>query len=148
MTRVIFHLCAEQADDKDNLSYLQLACQQAALYYRQQKSVFIFTDSKELAHEIDELLWQFEPESFVPHNLPGEGPSGGAPVEISWQAPGRSRQVLINLSQRIPQFANRFAEIIDFVPEDEQLKQAARQRYKLYRSYGLTVDTQQVAGSN
>ncbi|HEJ9524215.1 TPA: DNA polymerase III subunit chi, partial [Proteus mirabilis] len=30
-------------------------------------------------------------------------------------------------------------EVIDFVPIDEQLKQLARERYKIYRSVGFTL---------
>jgi DNA polymerase-3 subunit chi len=143
MTQVVFHIIDEQLSEQAN-AHLSVACQQATRCYREDKQVFIFTEDKDTAHQLDEMLWQQEPNSFVPHNLPGEGPRGGAPVEISWQAPTKKRQVLINLSQRIPQFASQFNEIIDFVPLEPALKQAARERYKQFRGYGLTVDTQQV----
>ena len=54
-------------------------------FYRQNQRVFIYTQDQQSAHDIDEMLWAFDPDSFVPHNLIGEGPKQGAAVEISWQ---------------------------------------------------------------
>ena len=71
-------------------SYFQ-ACHLAAHYYRQNQRVFIYTSDQNNAHDIDELLWAFEPDSFVPHNLVGEGSNYGSPVEISWQSPTNRR---------------------------------------------------------
>ena len=65
-----------------------------------------------------------ETHQFVPHNLAGEGPRYGAPVELCW--PGKRgnapRDLLINLQSQFADFATAFHEVIDFVPIDEQLK--------------------------
>lgn len=50
------------------------------------------------------------------------------------------RDLLINLQSQFADFATAFHEVIDFVPIDEQLKQLARERYKIYRSVGFTFD--------
>jgi len=126
-------------------SLLYHACLQAAYFYRQKQKVFVFTDHQEGAHDIDEMLWAFDASSFVPHNLQGEGPSYGSAVEISWQPPTGRRPVLINLSTKMPSFAQQFSKIIDFVPSDEQLKQQARERFKAYRQAGFVVGNQAVA---
>ena len=57
------------------------------------------------AEQIDEMLWAFDSDSFVPHNLVGEGPKQGAAVEISYQAPQGRRPCLINLTSTVPDFA-------------------------------------------
>ncbi len=121
------------------------ACYQAAYFYRQNQRVFIYCSDQQLAHRVDELLWAFEPDSFVPHNLVGEGPKSGAAVEISWQIPTNRRPILINLTSTVPNFANQFSQIVDFVPIDEQLKQNARERFKAYRQLGFQVDNQPVS---
>ena len=119
-----------------------LVCMQAAYFYRNNQKVFIYTQNQESAHNIDEMLWAFEPTSFVPHSLVGEGPKYGAPVEISWQAPINRRPILINLTSNVPEFSNQFSTIIDFVPTDETLKQLARERFRHYRNLGFTVNNQ------
>ncbi|WP_206483410.1 DNA polymerase III subunit chi [Thalassotalea sp. G2M2-11] len=143
-TQVMFYLLDnEVSEQKMQLAFLH-SCFQAAYYYRQRQKVFIYCQDQTQAHHIDELLWSFEPDSFVPHNLIGEGPKQGAAVEISWQPPTNRRAVLINLTSTVPNFAHQFSQIIDFVPSDEQLKQSARERYKAYRQLGFQVDNQAV----
>ncbi|WP_286233706.1 DNA polymerase III subunit chi [Thalassotalea sediminis] len=143
-TRVMFYQL--EAQDKHNIPLDNLhACFQAAHFYRQKQRVFIFTESQEQAHQIDELLWSFDPDSFVPHNLIGEGPKQGAAVEISWQAPTNRRPILINLASTVPNFAQQYSNIIDFVPNDEALKELARARFKHYRQLGFQVDNQAAA---
>jgi len=133
----------ESDSDKSNApssgSLLFCACVQAAQSYRQQQKVFIYTPDQTVAHEVDEMLWAFDADSFVPHNLMGEGPSYGSPVEISWQAPSNRRSVLINLTESVPPFAQKFSQVIDFVPNDETLKQIARNRYRQYQQLGFAV---------
>ncbi|MCH2055248.1 MAG: DNA polymerase III subunit chi [Thalassotalea sp.] len=141
-TQALFHIMPEQAGDSATLRY---ACVLAANCYRQQQKVFIFTDSQQQAHEVDEVLWSFEPDSFVPHNLVGEGPTYGAPVEIGFSAPKGKRPVLINLSANMPAFAGQFAQVLDFVPVAEADKQQARERFKSCRQMGFQVDTVNVS---
>lgn len=146
-TQVMFYLLDAATNDEkngDSKSLFHHACLQAAYYYRQKQKVFIYTDNQDIAHTIDEILWAFDANSFVPHNLKGEGPSYGAAVEISWQAPTGRRPILINLSSTAPNFSHQFSQIVDFVPSDETLKQQARERYKAYRQLGFTVGNQPV----
>jgi DNA polymerase-3 subunit chi len=104
--------------------------------------VFIYTLDQQSAHDIDEMLWAFDPDSFVPHNLIGEGPKQGAAVEISWQPPKNRRAVLINLTREVPNFANQFSHLIDFVPSDDSLKEQARNRFRTCRQWGFNVEHQ------
>jgi DNA polymerase-3 subunit chi len=121
-TQVMFYILeqdtqSESNKDKQHLSLLH-SCFQAAHFYRQNQRVFVYCQDQEHAHQIDEMLWSFEPDSFVPHNLASEGPKNGAAVEISWQAPTNRRPVLINLTSTVPNFAHQFSQIVDFVPSD------------------------------
>ena len=150
MSQVIFYILPEeQESDTQGLSrHFAQACSIAAFYYLQNSKVFIYTDTQQDAFSVDEYLWQFDGNSFVPHNLLGEGPRYGTPVEISWQPPTHPRQILINLSTSVPDFAINFQQIIDFVPFSEALKMAARTRYSTYKKMGLTLSTQTVEDGN
>ncbi|MGL5359543.1 MAG: DNA polymerase III subunit chi [Shewanella sp.] len=129
------------------LEMYQFACQVAQQAYLKQQLVYIHCENKALACDIDELLWQFEPTAFVPHNLKGEGPATGAPVEIGFDRLGanKSRQLLINLADQVPPFAVNFGHIIDFVANDDQHKAVARERYRQYRDLGVELTTQNLA---
>lgn len=150
-TQVMFYLLEqeEKAIENEDKQYLSLlhSCFQAAYFYRQNQRVFIYCQDQDQAHRIDELLWSFEPDSFVPHNLANEGQKNGSAVEVSWLAPTNRRPILINLTSMVPNFAHQFSHIIDFVPSDEQLKQNARERFKSYRQLGFQVDNQPVSSN-
>ncbi len=124
---------------------LLLACQLCATMYRQNLKVFVYCTNQQDAEQVDEVLWRFDAHSFVPHNLVGEGPARGAPVEISWLPPKNNRQVLINLTSTVPAFVQRFSQIIEFVPQAESDKDIARQKYKHYRQLGVTPQTVQAS---
>ncbi|PSB89630.1 DNA polymerase III subunit chi [Photobacterium damselae subsp. damselae] len=143
MTHATFYIIDEQNQAEDPLFQLHFACQQAVMSYRQGYRIYLLAEDKNQAEQIDEYLWQQEPDNFVPHNLLGEGPRGGAPVEIGWgqlRHSGR-RNVLINLAKNAPNFAVTFVQVVDFVPCDEKLKQLARERYKIYRLAGIQLTT-------
>jgi len=152
-TQVMFYLLNdekvgnvdENTEAKDTSSAFYHACLQASHFYRQNQRVFIYTQDKNQAEQVDELLWAFDTDSFVPHNLAGEGPKQGAMVEISDQPLRGRRPVLINLTETMPTFANQFQFIVDFVPSDETLKQKARERFKTCRQWGFQVNNQAVA---
>lgn len=141
-TQAMFYSIEEQSKVTgvaEQQLHLHYACLQAAYFYRQNQRVFIYTQDQESAHIIDEMLWAFDPDSFVPHNLIGEGPKQGAAVEISWQQPTNRRAVLINLTSEVPNFANQFSHLIDFVPADETLKEQARNRFRTCRQWNFNV---------
>ncbi|KGJ89339.1 DNA polymerase III subunit chi [Thalassotalea sp. ND16A] len=140
-TNAVTHTQSSVSEQQLQSNYLYWACVKAAICYRQNQRVFMFCDDQQMAHQLDELLWSFESDSFVPHNLSGEGLASGSPVEISWQAPTNNRNVLINLSGEVPSFASQFSQIIDFVPVDDELKKLARLRYRSYQQLGFTVNT-------
>lgn len=147
-TQVMFYLLPDKdkadASEFNASSALYHACLQASYFYRQNQRVFIYTQDQSNAEQVDEMLWAFDSDSFVPHNLSGEGPKQGAAVEISHQAPRGRRPVLINLTSTVPDFASQFQFIVDFVPSDEALKQLARERFKTCRQRGFQVDNQAV----
>ncbi|QLB12721.1 DNA polymerase III chi subunit [Bisgaardia hudsonensis] len=121
-----------------------LACDLAASSWRLGKRVLIACETEQQALNIDEALWQREPEEFVPHNLSGEITTYATPIEISWvgKRNAQSRDLLINLQSQIPDFAVSFKQVIDFVPIDETEKAQARERYKQYRQLGWQLSTE------
>ncbi|WP_413736041.1 DNA polymerase III subunit chi [Sodalis sp. RH21] len=143
MKNATFYLLDRQ-DIQDGLSAVErLACELAAIHWRAGKRVLIACGDEEQALKLDEALWQRDPEAFVPHNLAGEGPRYGAPVEICWptRRGNAPRDLLISLLPQCADFASAFHEVIDFVPDEDDLKQLARDRYKAYRSVGFQLTT-------
>ena len=122
----------------------QLACDLAAQAWRLGKRVLIACETEEQAFLIDEALWQRDPNEFVPHNLSGEATQYAPPIEISWKGKrnAQRRDLLINLQIEVPDFSHSFTQLIDFVPVEETQKAQARERYKILRSQGWALSTE------
>ncbi|MDW6002895.1 DNA polymerase III subunit chi [Vibrio mangrovi] len=114
---------------------------------RQGAKVYLNCCHREEAELFAELFWQAPAEDFLAHNLVGEGPRNGTPVEIGYPqvSPSRSRQIVINIAENNTTFADRFAEVIDFVPCEKNARQLARERYKIYRQNGYQLQTVEIA---
>jgi DNA polymerase-3 subunit chi len=97
------------------------------------------------AEAFDEFIWQYPADKFIPHNLYGEGPDMGTPVEILWlaaysnMAKIRNSDMLIMLSNSHFEAHQQAKHIVDFVPADEVLKAQARERYSWYKKAGCQL---------
>lgn len=142
MSQGCFYLLPDLLPEANSPEVLVAAvCKLTTDCYRQGLGVFIHAQDQHQAELLDEALWQQPSDGFIAHNLQGEGPPQGAQVVIGWQPPKNGRAVLINLASRAPDFARRFSQLIDFVPIDDEGKQQARERFKVYRQAGFTLTT-------
>lgn len=124
---------------------LNVTCELIETLYLEGRRLYVLCDHQIDAHTIDEWLWVFKPESFVPHHLVGEGPVPPPPVQIGWTQPDYSqRDVLFNLSANMPNKVPQFQRIIEVVYDDEVLKQTARKRYRAYQEQQCRIQTHQI----
>ncbi|VFP88771.1 DNA polymerase III subunit chi [Candidatus Erwinia haradaeae] len=141
MTHVTFYLLQPINLFQDINYQEQLICFLAYTNWKKRKRMLILCQNKEEAITIDEALWNQPIYSFIPHNLTKQGPSYGAPIEITWpnQRFTGSRTLLMNLGPHLINSFSEFSEIIDFVPFEQPLKQLARDRYTQYRNLGYQL---------
>jgi len=139
MARVDFYVL----DRVDERSRQLLACKLAEKAYRLQNTVYIHAKSAADASHLDELLWTFRDGSFVPHGIVGSGEeAAAAPVVIGHpDNHADSCDLLINLCDDIPPFANAFPRVAELVTSDEACRQASRKRFAAYREQGHTLNT-------
>jgi len=95
---------------------------------------------------MDDLLWTFRDGSFVPHELLVAGSDGKlAPVTIGYGDENVApRDLLINLCDAIPPFAEAFPRVAELVSSDDSSKQESRRRFATYRDHGHTLETHDV----
>lgn len=142
--RVDFYLQHEAPlpDNTLNQATHPFACRLIEKAYLRGHQVFVYCNNKQEAEALDELLWTFKEESFIPHNLQGEGPQSPPPIQIGFgPEPREFSDILLNLSSTIPSFYQRFKRIMEIVPNIEDAKEISRQHYKLYRSHGCVLQT-------
>ena len=124
--------------------WLRTACRVAEKAWHKGHRVFIHTDSRETARNIDEMLWTYRQDSFVPHALYGDrlnvAPQSLEPVLVGdGSAQPADIDVLINLSETVPPFAHSSARVAEIVGGGESARSAARVRYRDYRDRGIAI---------
>lgn len=121
------------------------ACRLAEKAYRLDHTVYLHTATEADATQLDELLWTFRDGSFVPHALAGETESASSPVTIGCVGDiDQARDVLINLCDEIPPFADQFARVAELVTSDEECRRLSRKRFVEYRDQGHTIETHSI----
>ncbi len=136
MARVDFYVLREAGHP----ARAAFACKLAEKAYRLDNSVHIHVDDADSMRELDELLWTFRDGSFVPHHCVGDEDLE-SPVTIGCSAATGDKQLLINLSNELPDFASRFERVAEVVSADEDSKNTSRDRYSRYREQGHTLET-------
>ena len=121
---------------------LNFACRLIEKAFRQNHRIYIQCDDQKKAEAFDDLLWCFRDDSFIPHNLQGEGPMPPPPVQIGCGGkPSGFNDVLLNLSSNVPEFYPSFRRVIEVVCGDEKIMAITREHYKIYRQHGHLINT-------
>lgn len=143
MNTATFYIIAQHSPQDSSLGWTRYVHFLSRHFTSQGAKVYINCDDKAAAEQLAEYFWQQEPSHYLAHNLTGEGPKGGTPVEIGYSAlkPSWNRQLVINMANSDATFAHAFAQVVDFVPCEEKAKQLARERYKIYRQAGYQLQT-------
>ncbi len=141
MTRIDFYILAEPSQGNRHT----LACRLADKAYQQGHRVYLHADSEQEAAQLDRLLWTFRDRSFVPHGLSGQVDTARTPVLIGWgDEAADEHDVLINLGREVPHFFSRFERVMEPVDQAEEIRTAARQRFRFYRDRGYPLDTHDI----
>jgi DNA polymerase III subunit chi len=116
-------------------------------FSQQGAKIYLHCNDQSHAELFAEHFWQQPAETFIAHNLVGEGPKYATQVEIGYPEvkPNWNRQLVINVADNNTTFAHPFSEVVDFVPCEEKAKQQARERYKMYRNAGYQLQTIEIS---
>lgn len=98
--------------------------------------IYIQTANEAEAKRIDQQLWEFQAESFIPHSLTSEDLP--AKVKIGWdnQRPDH-KDVFVNLDLDISEDALRFDRILEVVVQSEDILTSTRLNYARYKQDGI-----------
>lgn len=136
MTTIDFYIFGENTPG-DRLGF---ACRLSQKAYEQGHSLHIHAAGAEQARQLDERLWTFRQESFVPHALAGSEEAQSSPVVIGFgDAPEGPHDVLVNLDTVVPPFFSRFDRVIEIVDRDAERMRHARDHYRYYRDRGYPL---------
>ena len=128
--RIDFYVLPDQQENGRAL----LACRVADKAYSLGHTVYLFTASEAQAAALDDLLWTFRQDSFIPHER--------YPLVIGTAAPAEvNAQVLINFTLALPDGFERFERVVELVDQQPEVLAKSRERFKQYRERGCAPES-------
>lgn len=103
--------------------------------------VILCRDDTEL-QRLDESLWTFSEQDFLPHVRADDPLAARTPVVLttSHEQPLPHHRLLVNLTPSSPPHFARFERMVEVVSADPAEVDAGRQRYAFYRQRGYPLE--------
>ncbi|PCK07328.1 MAG: DNA polymerase III subunit chi [Alteromonadaceae bacterium] len=141
MTSVDFYVLQQNSIDDRK----QFACRLIDKVVRQGHKVILNEEQATDSADMDQRLWAFKPESFIPHVVAGDANTQNAAVVlVNTQNTGEDTElhedVLINLAMKPPSNFARFQRLVEIVVQEPEILAATRKNYAIYKSQGYTIN--------
>lgn len=114
---------------------LNTACRIAEKAHQTGLRVHIQTNNDGDTEKLDTLLWTFRDRSFIPHEVHTSSATT-CPVTISTKNGPAEAEMLINISNKIPENIEHFQRIAEIIGNQTESIHAGRERYRFYREQG------------
>jgi DNA polymerase-3 subunit chi len=121
-------------EDVDLLRAQSYLCNKIETIYARDKNIYIHTSSLDEAKLLDDALWTYRADSFIPHHIRAVDESTSSPIEIGFNP--------------MPDNHSQFSDIIEIVAPDATKQAEARERYKQYRQKGFSITTHKLKASD
>lgn len=119
----------------------QFVCRLAMKAWEQGHKVMVRTASEEEARQLDELMWDYPPGRFLPHETGSSGEDVAVAIAVHSEGIPDHRDLVINLCTEPVPDPSRYRRLCEIVPAEEEQRSASRLKFKTYREQGLSPET-------
>ena len=136
MPRADFYLVAKPRFREEPL---RLVCELARKAHDAGQSILLLARDREQAEALDDLLWSFDPDAYIPHQIAGDEEDELTPVLIvppDMDLP--LRPLVLNLRDEVVQ--GDFERVLEVVPADASAREPLRERWKAYKARGFDLN--------
>lgn len=133
----------ELATPKFQQDPLLLIAKLAEKAFESELSCVILVPDMQQAEMVDDKLWSYTDDAFVPHQICGQDDDEDCPILIvppEFQAPDRD----ITINMRNSEATVRGVRLLEIIPQDDTGKDLARARYKRFLAQGLKPSFEKV----
>ena len=118
---------------------LLLVCELAKRGFAANLPILVLARDAAQAEAIDDLLWSFDPDDYLPHQIAGmdEGDDETPILIATPEMDVPARAMLINLRDAAP--TGSFDRVLEVVPADPSARGPLRERWKHYQALGFDV---------
>ncbi|PCJ32501.1 MAG: DNA polymerase III subunit chi [Gammaproteobacteria bacterium] len=141
MTRISFYILKGSVEHDRQV----FACRLIEKAYKQGQHIFVHTENAEQTQQLNNCLWSFRADSFIPHQLAEEASQPDNTILVGHDSkPPRLMDLLINLAAEQPAFFSSFNRVAEFINDDITIKTTGRQRYQFYQQHGYALETHKI----
>jgi DNA polymerase-3 subunit chi len=135
MPRADFYLVAKPRFREEPLL---LVCELVRKAHDANLPTLVLARDQEQAEALDELLWAFDDDAYIPHQIAGDDEDDLAPVLIATpEMDVPLRPLLVNLRDAAAE--GSFDRVLEVVPADDSAREPLRERWKAYKARGFDV---------
>ena len=117
---------------------LLLVCELARKAFDANLSTLVLARDVDQAEQLDDLLWSFDEDAYIPHQLAGDDEDELAPVLIAGpDVDTPMRALVINLRDAAVQ--GNVERVLEVVPADDGARGPLRERWKQYQVRGFDL---------
>jgi DNA polymerase-3 subunit chi len=137
MPRADFYLIDKPRFREDPLL---LVCELAKRAFASEQPTLILARSQSQADALDEKLWEFDENAFIPHQIAGDGDDDAitAVLIVPPDMATPDRALVINLREDCA--PGLFERVLEVVPADDAQRLGSRERWKTYKQAGFEVN--------
>ncbi len=139
MPQIDFYIVDNSSPD----GWLRYACKIIEKAYTLGMHVHIRTIDESMTNKMDDLLWIFRDQSFIPHQHTCTENELCA-VTLNHSDLPNKRELLVNLAPDVPDFYQQFERVVEVIGDIEMMKQNGRERFKIYKENGESPTHHQV----
>jgi DNA polymerase-3 subunit chi len=146
MTQIDFYVLPDTTLE----ARLDFACRLAETIAGKGFRLHLHAEDETMATDLDERLWTFRPEAYLPHALLGSEMAESVTVTIGWEHPPEPSHggpvALLNLAPDIPEWFSRFERVAEIINQHQQVLVAKRECWQTYKQRGYPVKAHQLRG--
>ena len=118
---------------------LRLVCELARRAHDTGKFTLVLARDRGQAEALDDLLWAFDDDAYVPHQIAGDEEDELTPVLIATpEMDVPMRPLVINLRDAVVE--GSFERVLEVVPADPAAREPLRERWKAYKARGIELN--------
>ena len=132
MTKIDFH-----TNVADKITYTCRLVRKARTAALESRIIILLRDKSELA-ALDQALWTFSAQDFLPHASVDEAIASQSPVVLT-DSDSRElphHDILVNLSGTLPTSFAQFERVFEIITQEPTDTEVGRERYGYYRQRG------------
>jgi DNA polymerase III subunit chi len=125
---------------------LRFICRLSEKIWRQGQRLYIHAESETQARQLDNLLWTFRLDSFVPHELWLPDQVLSSPIQIGYDVRRHpSIPLLLNTTLHFPVFIEECERVLEPIEDTPVARELARERYRRYRTLNWDIRTHDIS---